>query len=37
MTEFVITDMEGGLQNAFVYIKGGLEGMSFPSRPSRSP
>ena len=30
MTEFVITDMEGGLQNAFVYIKGGLEGMSFP-------
>ncbi len=31
MTEFVITDMEGGLQNAFVYIKGGLEGMSFPA------
>ena len=31
MTEFVITDMEGGLQNAFVYIKGGLEGMSFPT------
>ena len=31
MTEFVITDMEGGLQNAFVYIKGGLEGMRFPA------
>ena len=31
MTEFVITNMEGGLQNAFVYIKGGLEGMSFPA------
>ena len=31
MTEFVITDMEGGLQNAFVYLKGGLEGMSFPT------
>ncbi len=30
MTEFVITDMEGGLQNSFVYIKGGLEGMNFP-------
>jgi plastocyanin len=35
MTEFVLTDMEGGLQNAFIYIKGGLEGMSFatPSEP----
>ena len=31
MTEFVITDMEGGLRNAFVYIKGGLEGMAFPT------
>lgn len=31
MTEFVIADAEGGLQNAFVYIKGGLEGMSFPT------
>ncbi len=31
MTEFVVTDMEGGLQNAFVYVKGGLEGMSFPT------
>ena len=31
MTEFVITDMEGGLQNAFVYIKGGIEGMRFPT------
>ncbi len=30
MTEFVITDMEGGLQNSFVYIKSGLEGMNFP-------
>ncbi len=31
MTEFVVTDMDGGLQNAFVYIKGGLEGMRFPT------
>ena len=31
MTEFVITDMEGGLQNAFVYLKSGLEGMRFPT------
>lgn len=31
MTEFVVTDMDGGLQNAFVYIKGGLEGRSFPT------
>lgn len=30
MTEFVITDMEGGLRNVFVYIKGGLEGKRFP-------
>lgn len=30
MTEFVITDMEGGLQNVFVYLKSGLEGMRFP-------
>ena len=31
MTEFVITDMEGGLQNAFVYLKAGLdENMQFP-------
>ena len=30
MTEFVLTDMNGGLRNAFVYIKSGLEGMSFP-------
>ncbi len=30
MTEFVITDVEGGLRNSFVYIKAGLEGMSFP-------
>lgn len=35
MTEFVITDMEGGLQNAFVYIKGGLEGMSFAAPTER--
>lgn len=35
MTEFVVTDMEGGLQNVFVYIKGGLEGMRFatPTEP----
>ena len=31
MTEFVITDMEGGLRNAFVYLKSGLEGMRFPT------
>ncbi len=31
MTEFVLTDMEGGLQNVFVYLKGGLEGMQFPT------
>lgn len=30
MTEFVITDAEGGLQNVFVYLKSGLEGMQFP-------
>lgn len=30
MTEFVITDAEGGLQNVFVYLKSGLEGMRFP-------
>lgn len=30
MTEFVITDTEGGLQNVFVYLKSGLEGMQFP-------
>ncbi len=31
MTEFVITDTEGGLGNAFVYVKSGLEGMRFPT------
>ncbi len=31
MTEFVVADMDGGLMNAFVHIKSGLEGMNFPT------
>ena len=33
MTEFVITDTEGGLQNAFVYIKDGIGSFPPPSEP----
>ena len=33
MTEFVITDMEGGLQNAFVYIKDGIGSFPAPAEP----
>ncbi len=31
MTEFVVTDAEGNLQNTFLYIKEGLEDMRFPT------